>query len=60
MQRRDFIRGMAGSAAAWPLAARAQQQKVPTIGILVRSVPGSEEFRRLFPEALRDLGYIDG
>jgi putative ABC transport system substrate-binding protein len=60
MKRRQFVTLIGGAAAAWPLAVRAQQQKVPTIGILVRSVPGSEEFRHLFPEALRDLGYIDG
>jgi putative ABC transport system substrate-binding protein len=60
MRRRQFITLIGGAAAAWPLAARAQQPTVPTIGILVRAVPGSEEFRHLFPEALRDLGYIDG
>jgi len=59
MKRRQFIT-LIGGAAAWPLVTRAQQPKVPTIGILVRAVPGSEEFRHLFPEALRDLGYIDG
>jgi len=60
MERREFITLLGGAAAAWPLVARAQQPKVPTIGILVRAVPGSEEFRHLFPEALRDLGYIGG
>jgi hypothetical protein len=44
----------------WPIVAGAQEAKVPTIGILVRGVPGSEEFRHLFPELLHDLGYIDG
>jgi len=60
MRRRHFITLIGGAAAAWPLLARAQQPKASTIGILVRAVPGSEEFRHLFPEALRDLGYIDG
>jgi ABC-type uncharacterized transport system substrate-binding protein len=59
MRRREFIT-LVGGTVAWPLAARAQEPKLPTIGILVRAVPGSEEFRHLFPEALRDLGYIDG
>ncbi len=59
MKRRAFIAGL-GTAVAWPLVAGAQQPKLPTVGILVLAVPGSEEFRHLFPEALRDLGYTDG
>ncbi|WP_050425987.1 ABC transporter substrate-binding protein [Bradyrhizobium tropiciagri] len=59
MQRREFIR-LVGGATAWPLAARAQQRNVATIGVLVRAAPGWERFWRLFPQALRDLGYIDG
>jgi len=52
-RRRDFIKGIAGSVAAWPLAARAQQQgKIPRIGIIDDS-PMWDAFR----QGLRDLGY---
>jgi putative tryptophan/tyrosine transport system substrate-binding protein len=56
--RRDFIT-LLGGAAAWPLAARAQQ-KVPTIGALVIGNISPEEFWREFRQGLRDLGYIEG
>jgi len=60
MRRRDFIKVIAGSATAWPLAARAQQRKVPTIGVLVVGAPGSEQFWRLFRGDMAELGYVEG
>jgi putative ABC transport system substrate-binding protein len=56
MKRRAFISLIGGAAAAWPLAARAQQQaKIPRIGIIDNS-PQWNAFRR----GLRDLGYLEG
>ena len=59
MKRREFIT-FVGGAAAWPLAARAQQPAVPTIGALVIGNISPEEFWREFRQGLRDLGYIEG
>src|SRR5215472_14925877 len=49
---------LGGAAAAWPVGARAQQPKVPTIGALVIGNISPEEFWREFRQGLRDLGYI--
>jgi putative tryptophan/tyrosine transport system substrate-binding protein len=57
MRRRHFITLLGGAAAAWPLAARAQQNKVPRIGVLV---VGSAEPWDIVRAGLRDLGYVDG
>jgi putative ABC transport system substrate-binding protein len=59
MRRRDFLALVVG-AVAWPIAGRAQEQRVPSIGVLVRAVPGSDNFWRDFREAMRQLGYIEG
>jgi putative tryptophan/tyrosine transport system substrate-binding protein len=61
MKRRAFIT-LLGSAAAWPLAARAQQPgKLPTIGFLGGSTP-SVDGRRVaaFMVRLRELGWVEG
>jgi putative tryptophan/tyrosine transport system substrate-binding protein len=56
MRRRDFITLLGGAAAAWPLAASAQQgAKMPRIGI-VDDAPMWQTFR----QALRELGYVEG
>ena len=59
MKRRDFVAGMAGSAAAWPLAARSQQLRV--IGFLSSVSPGpTERAVMAFRNGLRDEGFIGG
>src|SRR5262249_62336946 len=61
MRRRDFLKVIAGSVAAWPLAARAQQPATRVVGLL-RSTPAAP-FAHLV-EALRqglsDEGFIEG
>ena len=61
MRRRDFIKGVANSAAAWPLAARAQEPAMPLIGLL-GSATASGWARQMsaFHQGLRDSGYVEG
>src|SRR5262249_24255289 len=61
VKRRDFIT-LLGGAAAWPLAARAQQPgKLPTIGFLGQSTrSATSEWTNAFVQRLRELGWIDG
>ncbi len=61
MHRRDFIKVIAGSAACWPLAARAQRPAMPVIGYLHSDSP--QPMTRLlaaFREGLREAGYVEG
>jgi putative ABC transport system substrate-binding protein len=60
MRRREFIT-LLGSAAAWPLDARAQQPKVPVVGFLGTTTPEDFADRVVsFREGLKDAGYVEG
>ena len=59
MKRRKFIAAF-GVAAFWPVAARAQQPKTVTIGILVPGNLDPTPFLSVFKEELRRLGYLEG
>jgi putative tryptophan/tyrosine transport system substrate-binding protein len=61
VRRREFITLLGGAAAAWPLAARAQQPaKVPRVGILSPAASETAATLTAFREGIRDLGYIEG
>ena len=64
MNRRSFITMLSGAAAAWPLAARAQQgERVRRIGVLMNTAPDHPEGKArlaIFRQALQALGWADG
>src|SRR6266404_8628184 len=60
MKRRKFML-VGGAAAAWPLAARAQQTKLPTIGFLIAGTPASHgAWFAALVQRLHELGWIEG
>jgi putative ABC transport system substrate-binding protein len=64
MKRRKFITLVSGAAAAWPLAARAQQgkriQRIGVLSILAEDDPGGRAYLTAFQRELQQVGWTDG
>jgi putative ABC transport system substrate-binding protein len=61
MTRREFVTLLGGAAATWPLAARAQQARLPTIGFFSAGSPAAmRDWVAALVQRLRELGWIEG
>ena len=57
--RRELLAALGGAAAAWPLAARAQQSGVPLVGLLLSTQIDDRQIAAI-RQGLKDAGYIEG
>jgi putative ABC transport system substrate-binding protein len=60
MRRRDLIKALGGTAAAWPLSVRAQQQPTPLIGFLGVTSAGTQLYLTAFRRGLGETGFVEG
>ena len=61
MRRREFLKGITGSIAAWPLAARAQRATMPVVAFVSsRTADGSVRVAAAFRKGLNETGYVEG
>jgi putative ABC transport system substrate-binding protein len=61
LKRREFITLLSGAAATWPVALRAQQPKIPTIGFLSgRSLESDSHLVAAFRQGLKEKGHVEG
>jgi len=61
IERRKFLATLAGAAAAWPLAARAQQRALPMIGLLSSRSPAVDASPiALIRQGLNETGFVEG
>src|SRR6516165_8666877 len=60
LKRREFVRLLCGAAAAWPLAAHAQQPPMPVIGYLAAGSPSTNNSVAVIRQVLADAGYVEG